>query len=61
MTRRDWWLGVGLVVATVLFHAVFPRYEFYGFADSAVQGWRRYDRWSGVTTVERYRPPALKE
>jgi phosphatidylglycerophosphate synthase len=28
MTRRDWWLGVLAIVVVVLFHALFPRYEW---------------------------------
>ena len=26
--RRDWWFGVLLIVAALLFHALFPRYEY---------------------------------
>lgn len=27
MSRLDWWLGIALLVAAIVFHAIFPRYE----------------------------------
>lgn len=44
MTRRDWWLGIALVVLALLTHAAVPRYEW-----THVQGnnWTRADRWTG--------------
>ena len=49
MSRRDWWLGVGLVVAALLFHALFPRYDVrVGIVPV------RVDRWTG--TISRAMP-----
>lgn len=42
MTRLDWWLGIGLVVATLVFHAAFPRYEYRSHRESLFQ----IDRWT---------------
>src|SRR5687768_15773279 len=28
MTRRDWWIGVVLIVVALLLHAALPRYEW---------------------------------
>ena len=44
MTRRDWWLGVGAVVATILLHAFVPRYEWRNIGAAPVV---RIDRWTG--------------
>lgn len=44
ITRLDWWLGIGLVVAAIVFHALFPRYEIRVPADRPVM---RIDRWTG--------------
>ena len=44
MTRRDWWIGVGLFVAAMLLHAAFPRYEWQRGDDEDMI---RIDRWSG--------------
>ena len=44
MTRLDWWLGIGLVVATLVFHAAFPRYEYRSYSGSLFQ----IDRWTGT-------------
>ena len=49
MTRRDWWIGIAVLVLAILVHAAFPRYE-----------WRqgpgvrmiRIDRWTGTTTQQ---------
>lgn len=45
ITRRDWWLGVALVVLALVFHAVFPRYEVHVVADRPIL---RVDRWTGA-------------
>jgi hypothetical protein len=43
MTRRDWWLGIAVVVLTLLLHAAVPRYEWR----TAGRGMLRIDRWTG--------------
>lgn len=44
MTRRDWWLGVGLVALAILLHAAFPRYEWRNVKGVPLV---RIDRWTG--------------
>lgn len=44
MTRRDWWIGIGLVVVALLLHAALPRYEWENRGNG---GWARVDRWTG--------------
>ncbi len=44
MTRRDWWCGVGLVIAALIAHAMFPRYEW---RDARGMPMIRIDRWTG--------------
>lgn len=44
MTRRDWWVGVALLTAALVFHAVFPRYQWQHTAGAV---WLRVDRWTG--------------
>jgi len=44
MTRRDWWLGVSAVTLGVVFHAVFPRYEWRNYQSVPII---RVDRWTG--------------
>jgi hypothetical protein len=48
MTRRDWWLGVALVVAAVLLYALVPRYEW---RDAGGVPRIRIDRWTGRLVV----------
>jgi hypothetical protein len=45
MTKRDWWIGIAVVVAALLAHAALPRYEWRETlaGRSAV----RIDRWTG--------------
>lgn len=53
MTRTDWWLGVVLLVAALLAHAAFPRYEWthqQGGTGSAL-AMIRLDRWTGRTAT----------
>jgi len=45
LTRRDWWLGIGTVVAAILFHALMPRYEWRNIGPLPVV---RVDRWTGA-------------
>ena len=44
MTRRDWWIGVVLLVLAILAHALIPRFEIVSPQGSAI--WR-FDRWTG--------------
>ena len=46
MTRRDWWLGVGLVTAGLLIHAACPRYEYIVLGPENADV-IRHDRWTG--------------
>ena len=50
ITRRDWWLGVALVTAAILFHAAFPRFQIQQ-AVGQNQGVWRIDRWSGEVEI----------
>lgn len=58
MTRRDWWLGVLLVILMLLVHVAIPRYEYKdlplrGGVGAALAGKEigvvqlRVDRWTG--------------
>ena len=51
MTRRDWWLGVTLVVLALLAHALVPRYEWSAPSGGSIL---RIDRWLGQTEVMKY-------
>lgn len=48
MTRRDWWLGVALIVLAILVHAAVPRYEWRNLGERPVF---RIDRWTGTMEV----------
>ena len=47
MTRRDWWLGVLLVTAAILVHALVPRFEITATGG----GLMRVDRWMGRVEI----------
>lgn len=49
ITRRDWWIGVGLIVLALLAHALLPRYEWRTPTERAAQAHvlTRVDRWTG--------------
>ena len=53
MRRRDWWIGVGLVVAGLVLHAFYPRYEWRHTA--APSQMIRVDTWTGEATVHSLR------
>ena len=58
MRRRDWWIGVGLVVAALVLHAFYPRYEWR--PTGAPTHMLRVDTWTGEATahpVRTLRPP----
>ena len=50
MTRRDWWLGVLVVVVALLVHAGLPRYEWRTSAENVVVA-IRIDRWTGAAEL----------
>ena len=47
MTRYDWWLGIVILCAALVFHAVFPRYEVHARIAEAGPPFR-VDRWTGA-------------
>ena len=47
VTRRDWWLGVVLIVGAILVHATVPRYEWQGLRNRRGDEYLRIDRWTG--------------
>jgi hypothetical protein len=51
MTRRDWWIGIAVLAAALLAHALFPRYEWRRIGQSNVV--LRIDTWRGRTMVIR--------
>lgn len=53
MTSRAWWTGIGLLVATILAHALVPRYDWRPLAGVY---WVRVDRWTGTATYGRFEP-----
>jgi hypothetical protein len=54
MTRRDWWIGIVLIVVALLLHAAVPRYEWLQLG--AAGTWSRADRWSGALELWVLRP-----
>lgn len=52
MTRRDWWIGVMLIVFALLVHALIPRYDFRQERSGSAY-WTRIDRWTGSAAVFR--------
>lgn len=51
ITRRDWWIGIAVIVLALLVHALVPRYDWRG-SDPRIL--TRIDRWTGH--AEWYRP-----
>lgn len=51
MTRRDWWIGIGVLGLIVALYAAFPRYEVRFVGVMPV----RVDRWTGTIGV----PPVI--
>jgi hypothetical protein len=45
LTRRDWWIGIALLVAALLVHAALPRYEWRDTLGGRQAV--RIDRWTG--------------
>ena len=48
ISRRDWWIGIVLVVLAILVHALVPRYEYQQVGSVL---WIRVDRWTGQAQV----------
>ena len=46
ISRRDWWIGIVLVVLAILVHALVPRYEYQHTGPGSI-AWVRVDRWTG--------------
>ena len=46
ISRRDWWIGIVLVVLAILVHALVPRYEYQHDGPGSI-AWVRVDRWTG--------------
>ncbi len=46
ISRREWWLGVGLVFVALMAHALLPRYEYTAFGPQNPDV-IRVDRWTG--------------
>ena len=55
ITRRGWWLGVLLITAALMLHALLPRYEFRWEASAA--GMARFDRWTGTVELALIKAP----
>ena len=54
LARRDWWIGVGLIVLTLLAHAVIPQYlPRYEFRPLERFEGQRIDRWTGTAQMFR--------
>ena len=48
ITRRDWWIGVGVIVVALLGHALIPQYvPRYEWRHEVDDAWLRVDRWTG--------------
>jgi hypothetical protein len=52
MTRRDWWLGVTVVVMTIGLHAAYPRYDWRPTSNPGAT--IRIDRWTGEAVLGRH-------
>lgn len=50
MSKRDWWLGITMLMVALLVHAALPRYEW-----RTMDGWVvvRVDRWTGHASAGR--------
>jgi hypothetical protein len=57
MTQRDawWWAMLGVILAGILLHVLFPRYEWRAVNDQG-SALIVYDRWSGRFQRAEYDP-----
>lgn len=46
ITRRDWWLGILLIVGGLVAHALLPRYEWVTLTPEGDV--IKVDKWTGV-------------
>lgn len=53
MKRIEWWGGVLLISAALIFHAAFPRFEWRPVADNGL-AWVRVDRWTGRASWQNF-------
>jgi hypothetical protein len=55
ITQRQWWIGVAVLTAAILAHAIWPRYEWrdpgYAPADAL---YLRIDRWTGTSEMGKF-------
>lgn len=49
ISTRTWWLGIAVLSAVLLMHAVFPRYEWQPVTGQPT-AMLRVDRWTGTAT-----------
>ena len=54
MKRIEWWAGVTLIAAVLIFHAAFPRFEWRPIPDNGMI-WVRVDRWTGRASLQNFR------
>ena len=53
MTRRDFWLGVVVIVAAILTHTAFPRYEWrQSTIKTTTPAMIRIDQWFGTWSFQ---------
>ena len=50
ISRREWWIGIVLVMLAILVHALVPRYEYQRVGPSGAV-WIRVDLWTGRAQV----------
>lgn len=59
MKRRDWWLGIAVIVGALLAHAAFPRYAIREVGTGRYP--YRVDRWTGYIVGRASQPPERDE
>jgi hypothetical protein len=47
MTKREWWIGVGVVALAIVIHAAVPRYTWRHDRGPTI----RIDRWTGASVI----------
>jgi hypothetical protein len=50
ITLRHWYLGIALIVAALVLHALIPRYDWHLTSGAAI----RVDRWTGTAVGGRF-------